>query len=61
MYSGVFTRSNQLFKGGYQSSPEDDTYTVTFKHTPAGTISNTGSGTDYMPPYINVYAWERVA
>ena len=23
--------------------------------------SNTGSGTDYMPPYITVYAWERTA
>ena len=23
--------------------------------------SNTGSGTDYMPPYVSVYAWQRTA
>ena len=36
-------------------------YKVKYNHTPTGTISNTGSGTDYMPPYITVYAWYRTA
>ena len=26
-----------------------------------GTIGETGSGTDYMPPYMTVYAWKRTA
>ena len=25
------------------------------------TVNNTGSGTDYMPPYMTVYAWKRTA
>ena len=36
-------------------------YSFHFEATPSGTISNTGSGTDYMPPYITVYAWKRTA
>ena len=28
-------------------------------HTFSGTTANTGSGTDYMPPYITVYTWYR--
>ena len=32
-----------------------------FSITPEGTISETGSGTEYMPPYITVYAWYRTA
>ena len=30
-------------------------------HTHTISINNTGSGTDYMPPYITVYAWYRTA
>ena len=25
------------------------------------TVNNTGSGTDYMPPFMTVYAWKRTA
>ena len=30
-------------------------------HTHTISINNTGSGTDYMPPYMTVYAWKRTA
>ena len=36
--------------GGVDGTKNRTTYT-----------NNTGSGSDYMPPYINVYAWQRVA
>ena len=34
---------------------------INFSATPSGTISSTGSGTDYLPPYITVYCWYRTA
>ena len=30
-------------------------------HNVSGNTGNAGSGTDYMPPFITVYAWWRVA
>ena len=39
----------------------DDKVGVKFSATPSGTVQNTGSGTDYMPPYITVYAWYRAS
>ena len=35
--------------------------TVSFDYTTAGTISETGSSEDYMPPYMTVYCWQRTA
>ena len=35
--------------------------TVFFDYIPAGTISETGSGQDYMPPYMTLYCWQRTA
>ena len=29
-------------------------------HSVYGNTADTGSGTDYMPPYITVYTWYRV-
>ena len=34
---------------------------LTFSYTPSGTLSNTGSGAEFLPPYITVYAWYRSA
>ena len=39
--------------------PEFPSKKLIFKATPSGTIENTGKGTDYMPPYITIYAWYR--
>ena len=30
---------------------------LTWTYTPEGTISRTGSGEEFMPPYMTVYAW----
>ena len=30
-------------------------------HSVSGNTGNSGSGTDYLPPYITVYAWYRTA
>ena len=35
--------------------------TVFFDYTPEGTISSTGDGEEFMPPYITVYCWKRTA
>ena len=34
---------------------------VTWTYTPEGTLSETGSGEEFLPPYITVYAWYRTA
>ena len=34
---------------------------VQFDYTPEGTISSTGDGEEFMPPYITVYCWRRTA
>ena len=38
-----------------------DNILVDHIHTVSGNTENTGSGTDYMPPYITIYAWYRTA
>ena len=38
-----------------------DNILVDHKHSVSGNTKNTGSGADYMPPYITVYAWYRTA
>ena len=42
-------------------STSDTCDTLTFNYTPAGTLSSTGSGEEFLPPYITVYAWYRTA
>ena len=59
-YSGPFSRSNSS-NAGYDSGSDNDHYKITWTYTPTGSISSTGSGSDYMPPYITVYAWRRTA
>ena len=39
----------------------DNKYFTDHKHTVSGNTKNTGSGADYMPPYMTVYAWYRTA
>ena len=39
----------------------DDKYFTDHTHTVSGNTDNTGSGADYMPPYITIYAWYRTA
>ena len=61
------TGETNCFKLGQEypnhSSPTESGtgYGIKLEITPSGTISNTGSGTDYMPPYMNVNAWIRTA
>ena len=56
----------EVISGGGTRSPlknmmgaDNDHYKITWTYTPAGSISSTGSGTDYMPPYMTIYAWRR--
>ena len=35
--------------------------TIQFEYTPSGLISETGNGSEYMPPYMTVYCWQRTA
>ena len=69
-YSGVFsTKSNDsnakttymavLNSTSISSSVTGDT--VSFDYTPEATISETGSGEEYMPLYMTVYCWQRTA
>ena len=34
---------------------------VSWTYTPEGTLSETGLGEEFLPPYITVYAWYRTA
>ena len=43
------------------ASDSEKNDTLTFNYTPSGTISSTGSGEEFLPPYITVYAWYRTA
>ena len=56
---------SQTSNGGSRSwsgtNSSGDKVSVKFDATPSGTVKNTGSGTDYMPPYMTVYAWYRTA
>ena len=44
----------------FESSSENYD-TLTFSYQPSGTLSSTGSGEEFLPPYITVYAWYRSA
>ena len=63
--SSVFTAENNSGKtSSYSISAEENETTwdvLTFNYTPSGTLSNTGSGEEFLPPYITVYAWYRTA
>ena len=59
---GVFKRGEDLYSYGTNSYGSSIKLpALRFEATPEGIISNTGRGTDYMPPYIRVYAWNRTA
>ena len=34
---------------------------IAWTYTPSGTLSSTGSGSSFLPPYITYYAWRRTA
>ena len=34
---------------------------LTFDYTPTGSLSSTGSGQEFLPPYMTVYCWQRTA
>ena len=34
---------------------------ITWTYIPTGTLSSTGSGEEFLPPYMTVYAWSRTA
>ena len=52
-FSTAFQTANRV------NYSEGEGYSFQFNATPSGTISKTGSGEDYMPPYLTVYAWKR--
>ena len=61
--TGIFERTyhnpnNRL--GGFTNKRNQNDYSITV--TPSGTIDNTGEGKSFsiMPPYITVYAWQRI-
>ena len=43
------------------TSGSHNTDVITWTYTPEGTLSVTGEGSEYLPPYITVYAWYRTA
>ena len=57
---GVFSESGEM-GAGFSLTSDSDEYKITWDYTPTGTIENTGQGADYMPEYITIYAWKRVA
>ena len=65
MFSTVSNDSNNPsgWSWTFNKDSKDSAYGDTgyFDYTPAGTISSTGSGEDYMPPYMTVYCWQRTA
>ena len=34
---------------------------INFNYTPEGTLSSTGDGQEFMPPYMTMYCWQRTA
>ena len=58
----VSARSGSSSSNGVTFGSSSDTCdTLTFSYTPSGTLSSTGSGEEFLPPYITVYAWYRTA
>ena len=59
--TGIFKKGTQttdmIRKDTVSSAPNPANLKIEF--TPSGTISNTGSGQPFLPPYYTVYAWER--
>ena len=63
--SGVFTlqvKSGETWRNTTDYSPnEHQLDRIIMRFTPTGTISKTGEGENYMPPYMTVYAWRRIS
>ena len=63
--NGCFTYSTGTGKSFATSisieSTANNSDQLTWTYTPTGTLSNTGSGEEFLPPYITVYAWYRTA
>ena len=60
--SGVFSTTTKAGSRSWDAvNYNGDQVSLKFSATPSGTITNTGQGEDYMPPYITVYAWYRIA
>ena len=74
-YSGCFSKGTARNKKPSWDENGFSSHGVKFSATPSGTINstgahthnvsgntgNSGSGSDYLPPYITVYAWYREA
>ena len=59
---GVFKYSEHNLCYDYELRNEHEfKLNLKFEATPSGRISYEGSGSDYMPPYITVYAWYRTS
>ena len=63
--NGYLTNNAQAGATGSASITTESTSatgdTLTWNYTPTGTLSSTGSGEEFLPPYMTVYAWYRTA
>ena len=57
----IVNQTNNSYKGGSDRSLFNIRLELSHTHNVMGATGNTGSGTDYMPPYITIYAWYRTA
>ena len=61
--NGIYSLNTESGKtSSYQLTSEQVSNTwdvVTWTYTPSGSLSSTGSGEEFLPPYITVYAWYR--
>ena len=59
--NGVNTTDDNLSDTQINSIPNDVNYYETHQYSRKTWTDKNGSGADYMPPYITVYAWYRTA
>ena len=57
----IVNQTNNSYKGGSDRSLFNVRLELSHTHNVIGATDKTGSGTDYMPPYITIYAWYRTA
>lgn len=60
--NGCFSQTSKAGSRSWSATNYNgDKVSVKFSATPSGTISSSGSGQDYMPPYLTIFAWYRTA
>ena len=63
--NGYLTTSTQSGENWQYNTVTNTEWTkidlLTWTYTPTGKLSSTGSGEEFLPPYMTVYAWYRTA